>query len=133
VRREPLAFVQANAQLRLYPLVAGERRTRDAFFSADIDPALLSGYAARIQDESYLAFLDMVLFRRPRPARVRTRVLVLGAANDAIFSPQEMHATAAAYGTTAEIVPGMAHDMMLERGWQSVADRMLAWLDGQGL
>jgi len=27
----------------------------------------------------------------------------------------------------------MAHDMMLEPGWQAVADRILAWLDAQDL
>jgi len=27
----------------------------------------------------------------------------------------------------------MAHDMMLEDGWQTVADRILGWLNEQGL
>jgi len=27
----------------------------------------------------------------------------------------------------------MAHDMMLEAGWQSVADRILRWLGDRGL
>jgi hypothetical protein len=40
---------------------------------------------------------------------------------------------ARAYGTQAEFFPNMAHNMMLEAGWQSVADRMLAWLDEREL
>jgi hypothetical protein len=36
-------------------------------------------------------------------------------------------ATARAYRTQAEIVSGMGHDMMLDQGWQQVADRIDAW------
>ena len=31
------------------------------------------------------------------------------------------------------IFPHMAHDMMLEDGWQAVADRFLSWLDEKGI
>jgi len=31
--------------------------------------------------------------------------------------------------TEAEIFNDMAHDVMLEAGWQSVADRILGWLE----
>ena len=49
------------------------------------------------------------------------------------ISPGEVEATARAHGTQAEIVPNMAHMMMLESGWQVVADRILNWLDERGL
>ncbi len=35
--------------------------------------------------------------------------------------------------TQAVIMPNMAHDMMLEPGWQSVADRIVAWLNKKGI
>ncbi len=31
------------------------------------------------------------------------------------------------------IFPHMGHDMMVEDGWQAVADRILSWLDEKGL
>jgi alpha-beta hydrolase superfamily lysophospholipase len=58
---------------------------------------------------------------------------VLGAANDTVFAQSETERMARAYGTQAEFFPNMAHNMMLEAGWQSVADRMLAWLDEREL
>ncbi len=50
-----------------------------------------------------------------------------------MISAGEVEATARAYGTKAEMFPDMAHDMMLESGWQSVADRILGWLSERGL
>ena len=50
-----------------------------------------------------------------------------------IFHPDEIEATAAAYGKKPEIFKGMAHDMMLEDDWQTVADRILEWLGEKGI
>jgi pimeloyl-ACP methyl ester carboxylesterase len=133
VRRIPRQFLKANAQLRLYPLIETEELAREAFFSPTIPPSLLKRHFSRLQDESYLAFLDMVVFRLPRPKRVSTPLLVLGAENDAIFRPKELEATATAYAAQVKIFPEMAHDMMLEPGWQAVADYMLTWLEARGL
>jgi pimeloyl-ACP methyl ester carboxylesterase len=92
-----------------------------------------NGYFRLMQDESYLAFLDMMLFNLPNPEKVSTELLILGADEDAIFHPDEIEATAAAYGKEPEIFRGMAHDMMLEIGWQAVADRIIRWLDEKGM
>jgi pimeloyl-ACP methyl ester carboxylesterase len=131
--RHPLPFLRANLTLSLYPIIGAPDLTREAFFSASLPVERLNRYFTRMQDESYLAFLDMLVFNLPRPEKVRLRPLVLGAANDTIFHPDEVEATAGAYSTQAEIFPDMAHDMMLEAGWQSVADRILQWLTEQGL
>ena len=53
----------------------------------------------------------------------------MGAADDRLITPAEVEATARAYQTQAEVLPGMAHDMMLEAGWQAVADPILTWLE----
>ena len=68
----------------------------------------------------------------PKPECVTTPLLILGAACDACFTTDEVHATARAYRTDAEIFPDMGHNMMLEPGWQ-VAERIDGWLAEQGL
>lgn len=133
LRRHPLAFLKANLTLSLYPIIGTPALTREAFFSAGMSEAQVLAYFRRMQDESYLAFLDMLVFSLPHPSRVQTPLLVLGAANDVIFHPDEVEATARAYHTTAHLFPDMAHDMMLEAGWQAVADRILDWLKERGL
>ena len=74
----------------------------------------------------------MLVFNLPRPKRVNTPLLVIGAANDTIFHAYEIEATARAYHTQAVIFPDMTHDLMLGTGWQSVADRIIAWLNEKG-
>ncbi len=131
--RHPLIFLRANLTLSLYPLIDQPKLTQEAFFSEDIDPDLLNEYFRLMQDESYLAFLDMMLFKLPNPERVSTELLILGAENDTVFYPNEIEATAAAYGRAPEFFKGMAHDMMLEKGWQEVADRIIGWLGEKGV
>jgi alpha-beta hydrolase superfamily lysophospholipase len=60
-------------------------------------------------------------------------MLVLGGAADTTITEAEVRRTAGAYSVEADIFPGMAHDMMLDPGWRIVADRILAWLDEQGV
>lgn len=131
--RHPRLFLKANVTMSLYPLVSTPSLAREVFFSADMPAEQVGGYSASLGDESYLAFMDMLVFNLPKPQKVKSPMLVLGAEQDAIFSPGEIQATARAYHTQAEIFPGMAHDMMLEAGWRAVADRILDWLKEKGL
>ena len=41
-----------------------------------------------------------------------------------IFTVAEQRSTARAYGTTAEVFDGMGHNLMVEPGWERVADRI---------
>ena len=65
----------------------------------------------------------------PSLPRLDVPVLVLGAADDGFVFPDALEATARTYRTTAEVFPSMAHAMMLDRGWEAVAGRILGWLD----
>jgi alpha-beta hydrolase superfamily lysophospholipase len=65
----------------------------------------------------------------PRPRRVTTPLLVLGAELDRCILQREVCATARAYNTDAQIFPDMGHDMMLEPEWAAVAERIHTWLE----
>jgi pimeloyl-ACP methyl ester carboxylesterase len=131
--RHPLAFLKANLTLSMFPVVSTPQLAREAFFSADMPEEKLKSYFSQLQDESYRAYLEMMGLSLPRPKLVKTPLLVLGAANDGLISRGDIEATARAYGARAEVFPNMAHDMMLEDGWQTVADRILEWIKEQGL
>ena len=126
--RHPLIFAMVNLKLGLYPLVATPALARESLFSRNLAEARVKAYWEQLQDESFMGFLDMLVLNLPQPRKIKTPVLVLGAEKDAIFSPAQIIATARAYNTEAEIFNDMAHDMMLEPAWQSVAERIAHWL-----
>lgn len=126
LRKHPWIFLKMNLRLSLQPLVATPALAREYFFSDELSEGQLQGYWEQLQDESYMGFLDMLVFNLPKPQRVRTNMLVLGAEKDAVFGAAEVEATARAYNTKAEIFQGMGHDMMLEPGWQPVSERIVS-------
>lgn len=128
-RRHPLTFAKVNLTFSLFPLVATPALTREAFFSDDLPEEKLREYWRQLQDDSYRAYLDMVALDLPKPAKVNTSLLVLGAERDNMLTQGEIEATGRAYNTEAHIVPGVAHNSMLELQWQAVADRILTWLN----
>jgi pimeloyl-ACP methyl ester carboxylesterase len=115
---------------------------RRALFSDDrwSGDGEVRGYLERFQPESKLVVLDLLgLDLPPSLPRLKFPVLVLGAEHDG-FLPAfsgALEATARTYRTQPEVLPGMAHMMMLDHGWEAVAWRILDWLgtmlgDGPG-
>lgn len=131
--RHPFMVLRAGLTLSMYSMVSTPRLAQEVLFSRDMPEEQVRAYAARLQEESYRAYLDMLGLSLPRLERIEPPLLVLGAADDATISSQEVEATARAYGVEAEFFPHMAHGMMLEAGWRAVADRIRVWLDEQGL
>jgi len=106
---------------------------REAFFSPAMPESELTGYHSRVPDESFRAYVDMMALDLPHPEKVNTPMLVLGSTTDTMFTTDEFMATAKTYNTNAELLCGMGHAMMLDTGWQDVADRILEWLNGRSL
>jgi pimeloyl-ACP methyl ester carboxylesterase len=126
--RMPIPFLKSNLTMSLYPLVAKPAFARQVFFSPQTPTEFSDQYFPRLTDESFLEFLDILLLNPPASSNVKTPVLVLGGRDDFLFPPNVVNATAQAYGTKPIIFPSMGHGMMLEPGWQEVADRIILWL-----
>lgn len=130
----PIIFAKINLKLSLFPLVTTAKMAHKTLFSKEMAMETVLKYAQQLQNESYLGFLDMLMFNLPKPKKVsNTPLLVLGAAHDMLFKPSEIKATARAYNTNAEIFDDMAHNMMLEARWQFVAERILEWFKEKNL
>lgn len=124
----PRAFARANATWSLGPIVDDPKRAARLLFGTKLPSEEADRFTSRVQDESYLAFLEMIL-DRPDPQKVRDPMLVLGAADDALFSRREIERTAADYRTAAMIFDDMGHDMMLDVGWERPAQTIVNWID----
>ncbi len=131
--RHPWAFLKAHLTLNPWYFVATPALAHESLFSPELPAAEVSRHFARLQPESFRLELDAMLLNLPRPKRVTTPILVLAAERDRVFSLREQQATARAYGTTAEVIARVAHDMMLEPDWRQVANRIVGWLGERGL
>jgi pimeloyl-ACP methyl ester carboxylesterase len=129
--RVPAALVTAFLTLRLKPIVATPERTRALLFTGDIETQSLRSVQRRLQDESVLAFLDMLFLDVPAGPPQPVPALVLGSDSDALISPRATKETARAFETEATMLSGLGHDMMLDPQWQEAADRILSWLNQQ--
>lgn len=133
ISADPALFGQM-ALMQIAPGAVDPQVAQRAMFSNELDSELLARYAKATQPESQHALWDMTLGVLPRPWMVaRHPMLVLGAANDRLFSPSEVRRTAQAYEAPVHIEPDMAHAMMIEPGWQSVAERIRDWLVASGI
>ena len=131
--QRPSHFVKMTLTREALPYINTPQLARERFFSSHTPEADVRKYAARLQEDSSRIGIDCLLLRLPRPKRVTTPLLVLGAEEDTAHTRNEILATARAYGTEAEFFPRMGHNMMLEPGWAAVAERIDTWLSGRGL
>lgn len=132
IRRHPWHFTKLTVTGRSLPYVSTPELARERFFSPQTPEEIVLGCAGRLQEESPRIGIDGML-KPPRPDRVSTDLLILGAADDGAVTAEEVLATARAYGARAEFFDGMGHNMMLEPGWQAVAERIDGWLVSRGL
>jgi len=105
---------------------------REMFFSPELPPKQLLEYFGKLTKESYIATLQMLfgsLLRCPRYTSLPgLPVLLLGAENDWCVSRSALDHVAERLGVPAEILPNLAHDMMLDAQWESVSSSILEWL-----
>jgi pimeloyl-ACP methyl ester carboxylesterase len=131
--RHPWAVLKTNTFGSTHDVVRTPRLARAHLFCKQTPQHIVNDCVARLQAESALAMKQMLSRNRLRPDVVSIPLLVLGALKDGAFSRNEIVATANAYRTHAEFFPDMGHNMMLEPGWQAVADRIVSWLSDRGL
>jgi len=125
--KNPFLFLKVSFRQDYAVMFTTPELAKKFLFSADADDEKIAGYVRRFGKESYLANLEMI-YNLPNPQRVKTPLLVVGGENDALIAPKKIEKTARAYNADCKIFRDMAHDLMLERGWQTVADFMIGWL-----
>jgi pimeloyl-ACP methyl ester carboxylesterase len=124
---QQLALIQC-----LGPQCATPDLMRETLFSDDLPDERLWAYFRLLQGESIRVGLDMLggdPLWLPRDHGVP--MLVIGAGRDTFFSAGLSRDIARHYAAEFELFPDLAHALMLEAGWQAVADRLLAWLDAR--
>jgi pimeloyl-ACP methyl ester carboxylesterase len=126
----PLLVLDMSLMQNLGPDAATLAGARRALFRADTPDDYIRTYLPPPNAEAPMVTLDLMgLDLPPQWGRRDMPVLVLGGEEDAFISPGAVETTALAFGTKAEMFPGMPHAMMLDRDWNKVATRIAGWLD----
>lgn len=123
--------------LELYRVIGGSSPGVDgvtgALFHQPLEAATRAACDGRFQPESMRAIWDMMGFDLPRPwAMRRPPMLLLGAARDRLIPPWMVGQTGFALDLPVFLLPGMGHAVMLERDWETGAQRIDAWLREEG-
>jgi pimeloyl-ACP methyl ester carboxylesterase len=131
--KHPIPFLKSMLGLNPYALLETFELAQEAFFSPEIPIEKAREYYARTHQESARISFEAGFLSLPKSKGVTTSMLVIAAGKDRLFTVSEEAATARAYQADFEIFPEMSHDMMLEPGWQAVADKIIAWLGERGI
>lgn len=130
--RNPILFQQLCLVQSIGPLhPMAHEVIRRVLFSKDMPAAWVHRFFHRWQPESQRVVLDLLGLDLPRRTERQTPLLVMGGAEDLMVPVSVVHQTAAWYGRTAAILPGLAHATMLDTRWESAAEHLLSWLDAK--
>ncbi len=119
--------ITGNAR-SLYPT---PKETRRWFFTPDTPQEIVDDCFRHLQDDSIRASFDSS--RLPSPEKMgrpsgETPMLLIGADRDTLFPPSSIRASASAYNAEAMIFFKRGHDLMLDQGWEEVAEYMVQWM-----
>ncbi|MBM9502099.1 alpha/beta hydrolase [Leptospira sp. 201903071] len=131
--KHPIRFLRVLGTLSLFPLVEDPKLSQELFFSKLLSDTKAFHYASRLQDESFFAFLGMLVLSLPKTKKIKTPLLVIGGEKDRFFPPWEVTLTAKTYGVEPEIFPNMGHNLMLDEGWENVAKRIDSYLSPEAV
>ncbi len=130
LRRHPLTMLIHSLTMDAYRIIQNFEDARELLFTDAVPEAQAREFWAELGQESYRIELEMLL-NLPRPSKIKTPLLVIGADQDHFFSPNEVRRTAKSYYTEAAFFPG-GHNLMIEPGWEKVADHIISWLHERG-
>jgi pimeloyl-ACP methyl ester carboxylesterase len=127
----PVLFAKVNLLQCFLPLFADANRVQQFFFGTERDDILLQYVCKNLEDESYLAYLDMLFLNLPKPKPTKIPVLVIGGKADFFFNEQDVSATANAFGVKPIFFANRGHNLFMEKGWEIVANDISDFLNGE--
>jgi pimeloyl-ACP methyl ester carboxylesterase len=132
-RRHPWLAVKSTVTRNALALYPEPAMVREGLFSPRTPEPVVQECFERIQRESFRALTTDMGFRDLIRTRLVTTPLLVLEGEQVSWGRHVARDIARTYRTEAEYFTDMGHNMMLEPGWQAVAERIDSWLGGQGL
>jgi len=125
----PLKFLMANMRLSWLPIVKDKKGLKKLMFSKDYPIENMDSVIQMLQEESFLAFLEMVFLRLPKRFEMKVPLMIAGGQLDYLVSEIDTRKMAKYYNTEPLIIPNASHCFMLEEGWVSTAEKINQFFD----
>lgn len=122
-RYYPGSLAKAVATLSFRPIFSSKQRVRQLLFSKNAPESLVAETMQGLQDESFLAYLDMLLLNLPGRPKHHVPLLYVAAENDFLIHVKALQKAAARSNARLLVCPG-AHNLHMEAGWEPVADQI---------
>lgn len=125
----PIQFVQSFFSMSWLPIIKNNTRLKRVMFSPNFPDEKISKIVDSVQDESFLAFLEMVFLRLPFQKISPVPIMVVGAEKDYLISESDTRKMAANFGIEPLIIEDASHCFMMEDGWESTAEKISQFFD----
>lgn len=129
---KPVASIKVTLSLAAKMFATSVSLCRETFFSPNMPESDVTHYQKLMKESSKAPLFDLRSLNSslpvPSPVKNSPPILVVGADNDFILDRQGIEETASFLGTNEVIVPGIAHDVMLDAGWRDAADVLKSWM-----
>lgn len=129
----PFRFLLANLTLNLQPIVNSKKLMKKLFYQDSTSEELFERFYNKHQNESYLAYLQMLMFSWVKTKKIKSNLEILGFENDYSISANSVRKTAKKYGVEPKIFPDRGHCPMIEPGWEEVADYIIEKIKTSGV
>jgi pimeloyl-ACP methyl ester carboxylesterase len=124
----PIGFLISLLQMSWLPIMKHPHKLKRVIFRDDFSEEKMARILPKMQEESFLAFMQMVFLKLPRLRRISIPTLIVGAEKDYLVSERDTRRMAAYYDLHPYIIEGASHCFMLETGWENVAEKINAFL-----
>jgi pimeloyl-ACP methyl ester carboxylesterase len=123
-----IPFLKANLQLSWKPVFKEKANARKVMFSEEYPEIKLDKVMAQMQEESFRLFLEMTALNLPDYKKVKIPLLIIGGEKDYLIPEKATRKMAALYKTDPYIIKDAPHNIMMESGWEKVAEKISSFL-----
>ena len=124
LQKAPLRFMISTFGFSWLPIMKNRKLLKSVMFSPDFPDERMPSLASQLQEESFLAFLEMLFWRLPKVKKSTVPVMIVGAENDFLVSMKDTVRMAVSYGVEPLLIENASHCFMLEPEWENTADKI---------
>ncbi|MBX9784196.1 MAG: alpha/beta hydrolase [Chitinophagaceae bacterium] len=123
IKAYPFSFLKALFTFSFAPVFNAKTKAKKLMFAPEVKDELIDAVVPRMQDESFRAYLDMMLLNLPKAKQPGIPLLIIGGEDDYLINKKALVKNTKQLGAELVMMRG-GHNINLEEGWENVAERV---------